>query len=137
MHDPSLTLQRVIRDRLIAADDVCAIVPADHILDSNGRPERSPCILIGEGQALFRRFNASAYATLHIWVQEAGLVTAKTLASAIVAALRLDAQRDGVLHVDGWTCHDIAVTQTRFLRDPHGEWSHGIVDVAAVMTEAA
>ena len=44
--DPSLALQKTIRQRLIASADVLALVPADNILDTNGRPERTPCILI-------------------------------------------------------------------------------------------
>jgi len=53
--------------------------------------------------------------------------------AAIVDALRVDAQISGVLVLDNFTCHDLAVTQTRFVRDPHGSFSHGIVTVAGIM----
>lgn len=131
--DPSLVLQKIIRQRLIASGDVLALIPAGNIMDSNGRPEVMPCILIGEGQSVLRRFNATCYSTLHVWVQEPGLVKAKNIGSAIVAALTVDAQIDGPLHLDGYTCHDLAVTNTQYMRDPHGPYSHGVVTVAGIM----
>ncbi|TAI63455.1 DUF3168 domain-containing protein [Bradyrhizobium sp. Leo170] len=135
--DPSLELQKAIRSRLIASAELMALVPPDNVLDATGRPERMPCVLIGEGQSVLRRFDATSYATLHVWFQEPGLVQCKQAASAIVEALRVDAQISGVLHLDGWTCHDLAITQTRFMRDPHGSYSHGIVSVAGIMTARA
>jgi hypothetical protein len=38
-----------------------------------------------------------------------------------------------VLHLDGFDCHDLKVTNSHFIRDPHGPYSHGIVTVAAIM----
>jgi hypothetical protein len=142
--DPSLALQKVIRWRIAASTDVLALVPFDNIMDSNSRPEVMPCILIGEGHSVLRRFNATCYATIHIWFQEPGLVQAKKCASAIVAALTVDAQLDGPLNFDdfssndlgGFICHDLAATNTQFIRDPHGPYSHGIVTVAGIMQAA-
>jgi hypothetical protein len=137
--DPSLALQRAIGQRLIASPDVLALIPADNILDTTGRPERVPCILIGEGQTVFRRSNNStSYATLHIWVAEAGLVTAKEIGSAVVGVLTFDAEIErAVLHLDGFVCHDLAVTNIQYMRDPHGPYSHGIVTVAGIMKAVA
>jgi hypothetical protein len=131
--DPSLALQQAIRSRLIASAELTALVPPDNVLDATGRPEVVPCVNIGEGQTEFRRFNSTAYSTLHVWFQEPGLVGCKAAVSAIAEVLRIDAQIDGVLHLDGFTCHDLAITQTRFMRDPHGSYSHGIVTVAGIM----
>jgi hypothetical protein len=131
--DPSLELQKAIRARLLASADLMALVPADNILDVTGRPERDPCVIIGEGQTVFRRFDSTTNATLHIWVQEAGLTGAKAIASAIVPALRVDAQIEGVLILDSFICHDLAVTQTRFMRDPLGDYSHSVISVAGIM----
>jgi hypothetical protein len=86
---------------------------------------------------VFRRFSSTAYCTLHTWFAEPGLVNCKAAVSAIAEALRVDAQIDGVLHLDGFTCHDLAIVQTRFLRDPHGSLSHGILTVAGTMQRAA
>lgn len=131
--EPSLELQKAIRTRLLASADVMALVPPDNILDVTGRPERVPCVNIGEGQTVYRRFDSTSYATLHVWVQEPGLIGAKGIASAIVPALRVDAQIDGVLVLDNFVCHDLAVTGTHYIRDVHGSYSHGIVSVAGIM----
>src|SRR5258708_1493081 len=108
--EPSLDLQPVIRARLLASADLMALVPADNILDVTGRPERMPAVIIGEGQTVFSRFMSTAHLTIHIWFQEPGLVTAKSAASAIVQALHVDAQMEGVLILDNFTVHDMHVT---------------------------
>ena len=131
--DPSLALQKAIRARLIASPELMALVQAEHVQDANGRPEIMPAVYIGEGQNIFRRWDATSYATLHVWFQEPGLVQCKEAVSAIVAALRIDAQADGVLPIDGFTVHDMQATQTRYMRDPHGSFSHGVVIVAAIV----
>jgi hypothetical protein len=131
--EPSLDLQKAIRARLLASADLMALLPADNVLDSTGRPELMPAVGIGEGQTVYRRFDSTTYATLHVWVQEPGLITSKQIASAIVAALKVDAQIEGVLTLDNFVCLDLSVTQTHFVRDPHGSYSHGIVTVAGIM----
>jgi hypothetical protein len=110
-----------------------ALVPADHILDVTGRPERLPAVILGEGQTVFQRFSSTAYADLHVWVQENGLEKAKRIVDAVIDAISVNAQIDGVLRLDGFICHDLSVERTRYLRDPHGPYSHGIVSVAAIM----
>ncbi|WP_314945905.1 DUF3168 domain-containing protein [Bradyrhizobium cosmicum] len=135
--DPSLALQKAIRTRLIASPELMALVQAEHVMDANGRPEIMPAVYIGEGQTIFRRWDTTTHATLHVWFQEPGLVQCKEAVSAIVAALRVDAQAAGVLPIDGFTVHDMQITQTRYMRDPHGSYSHGIVTVAAIVQPRA
>ncbi|MGL9618305.1 DUF3168 domain-containing protein [Bradyrhizobium sp. U531] len=135
--DPSLALQKAIRTRLIASSELMALVQTNHILDANGRPEIMPAVYIGEGQTIFRRWDATTHATLHVWFQEPGLVQCKEAVSAIVAAVRIDAQADGVLPIDGFTVHDMQATQTRYMRDPHGSFSHGVVTIAAIVKARA
>ncbi|MDA9529253.1 DUF3168 domain-containing protein [Bradyrhizobium sp. CCBAU 25338] len=134
--DPSFVLQEAIRARLIASQELLALVPPDNIRDATGRPEIMPAVYIGEGSTSFRRWDATSLQTLHVWFQEPGLEQCKQAVSAIVAALRVDAQLDGVLHLDGWDCHDLTVTLTRFMRDPHGSFSHGVVSAAGIMKAA-
>src|SRR5215211_2722683 len=123
-HDPSLALQKAIRSRLVTSPDVLALVPAGSILDTNGRPEVVPSILIGEGQTVMRRFNSTSYATIHTWIAEPGLVQAKQLGIAIVGALTFDAEIErAVLRLDGFDCHDLAVTGLQYMRDPHASYS--------------
>ncbi|MEH2517552.1 hypothetical protein V1279_003125 [Bradyrhizobium sp. AZCC 1610] len=137
-HDPSLALQKAIRNRLVASPDVLALVPAGSILDTNGRPEVVPVILLGEGQTVPRRFYSTSYATIHVWIDEPGLVQAKQVGSAIVGALTFDAEVErAVLRIDGFDCHDLAVTNLQYMRDPHANYSHAIVTVAGIMKERA
>lgn len=131
--DPSLALQKAIRSRLIASPELMALVQAEHVLDANGRPEITPAVYLGEAQTTFRRWDATTYATLHVWFAEPGLVQCKEAVSAVVAALRIDAQVNGVLPIDDFTVHDMQATQTRYMRDPHGSFSHGVVTVAAIV----
>jgi hypothetical protein len=131
--EPSLDLQKAIRSRLLASAELMALVPPANVLDTTGRPEVMPSINIGEGQTIYRRFDSTTAATVHVWFQEPGLVQAKAAVSAIVEALRVDAQIEGVLVLDDFTCFDLMPTQTRFMRDPHGSYSHAIVSVAGIM----
>lgn len=131
--EPSFDLQKAIRGRLLASADLMALIPADNILDVTGRPERMPCVNIGEGSTTYRRFDSTTYATLHVWFEEPGLVQCKQAVSAIWEALRIDAQLSGALILDNFTVLDLMPTQTRFMRDPHGTYSHGIVTVAGIM----
>lgn len=137
-HDPSLALQKAIRARLVASADVLALVPAGNILDTNGRPEVVPSILLGEGQTVIRRFNSISYASIHVWMSEPGLVQAKEVGSAIVGALTFDAEVErAVLRLDGFDCHDLTVTNLQYMRDPHANYSHGVITVAGIMKERA
>lgn len=131
--DPSLALQKTIRSLLLDSEDVLSRVPADQILDVTGRPENDPAIIIGEGQTVFQRFSSTAYADLHVWVKENGLERSKLIADAVIDAISIDAQIDGVLRLDGFICHDLSVERTRYLRDPHGPFSHAVISVAAIM----
>ena len=67
---------------------------------------------------IYRRFDSTVHATVHVWFQEPGLVQCKTAVSAIVAALHVDAQIEGVLVLDNFIVHDMHATQTRFMREP-------------------
>lgn len=131
--EPSFDLQKAILGRLLASADLTALVPPQNISDVTTRPERIPRVTIGEGQTTYRRFDSTTYATLHVWFQEPGLSQCKQAVSAIVEAVRVDAQISGALILDNFTCHDLIATQTRFMRDPHGSFSHVIVTVAGIM----
>jgi hypothetical protein len=135
MTEPSLALQKTIRARLIAAGAVTALVPADAIFDRSARPERYPCIIIGEGYSdyadRFESFHDATVSDLHIWTEEAGLIGAKAIAGAIRAALQ-----DGPWAVDDHLCTNLTVARARFLRDPDGMHAHGVVTIEAILQEA-
>ncbi|KAA3500808.1 DUF3168 domain-containing protein [Rhizobium rhizogenes] len=134
--EPSLALQAAVRSRLVASSALTAVVPAANVRDANGLPSVFPCILIGEGQTApggdIARKRHDAFLDLHIWATESGLVVAKQIAGTIRAAL-IDTRWEVVgLHVV-----DLHVTASRFLRDPDGVHSHGIVSLAAIVKEVA
>ncbi len=134
--EPSLALQKAIGVRLIVADAVTALIPADAIVERSGAPELERCIMIGDGQTVhgdrYRRFYNETSADLHIWVKETGLLTAKRVGGAIIDAL------DGKpFDFDGYRCTGMLIGGSRYMRDPHGEYSHGIVTIRAIVREVA
>lgn len=134
--EPSLALQSAIRARLVASSAVTSLVPAASILDRNAGPELDNTIIIGEGMTIpddgLARNRHEAFADLHIWRKEPGLVGAKQIAGAIRAALA-----DGPLAVAGFHVADLRIASTRFLRDPNGTHSHGVVALEARLMEVA
>lgn len=134
MTEPSLALQKALRTRLAASLVVTALVPAASILDRSARPEGFPCIILGEGQSIYADFGETfhdrAHADLHIWIEEPGLTTAKTVVGAVRAALI-----DGPMIADGLRVADVSMN-ARFLRDPRGDLSHAVVGIDAIMCEA-
>lgn len=134
--EPSLALQAAIRARLVATSAVTSLVPAASILDKNARPAPFPGIIIGEGQTVpdagIARNRHEAFADLHIWATEPGLVQSKTIAGAIRAALA-----DAVWNIPGLHVVDLQIASTRFMRDPDGLHSHGVVSLRFRVMEVA
>lgn len=134
--EASLALQKAIRARLVATPALTALVPANNVLDRNSRPEVFPCINIGDGQTVIgdgiSRTRFQVYADLHIWQAEPGTAQSKAIAGAIREAFAAP-----LYTVDGHHVADLFIQQTRFLRDPDGLHSHGIVSLAAQLVEMA
>lgn len=136
--DPALAVQKAIRARLTGAAAVIALVPAASILDRNARPAPDPSIILGEDQVVdpgisIDRSVVRVHSTIHIWKTEPSLAGVKEIAGVIWRAIRayrltLDA---------GLECADCRINDTRFLRDPDGETSHGIVTVETLVREVA
>lgn len=132
MTEPSLALQKAIRTRLIAAVPVTTLVPAANIIDTNGRPELFPYILLGQDQTVdiprsFDEDRFEIFATLHVWAKETGLVLSKQIAGAVRAAIRTPGEW---ITVDS-VALDMRFSGSRFIRDPDGEHSHGILTIQA------
>lgn len=134
--EPSLALQKAIGVRLIADSAVTALVPIDAIIDRSGTPELERCIMIGDGQTVhadrYRRFYSESFADLHIWVKEPGLLIAKQIGSAIIKCLD-----DKPFAFDGYACTGMILGGSRYMRDPHGVYSHGVVTIRAIVRERA
>tara|TARA_R110002020_G_scaffold5179_4_gene21921 strand:- start:7957 stop:8370 length:414 start_codon:yes stop_codon:yes gene_type:complete len=130
-----LAFQKAIRARLVEAAGVIALVPAGSILDRNARPAPDPSIIIGEDQTVdeerISRNVLRIYSTLHVWKKEPSLVGVKAIAGAIRVAIH-----ESRLSLDsGFECGDCLVSSVRYMRDPDGETSHGVVTVEALISE--
>lgn len=136
MTEPSLAMQAAIRARLVASPAVVALVPAASILDKHARPVPDPSIIIGEGQTVpdagLARTRHQCFFDLHIWKKEASLVGAKQIAGAV-----RDALAPSFWSVPGLHVADLLVSSSRFIRDPDGQHSHGIVTLQALVMEVA
>ncbi|WP_026479338.1 DUF3168 domain-containing protein [Ahrensia sp. 13_GOM-1096m] len=134
----ALSLQKSIRARLVAKTAITDIVPAASILDRHQTPAPDPSIIMGEAQTLdegddLKRRSFRVYSTLHIWMKERSLAGTNELCGLIV-----DAVLNGRFpERDGWHCVDQMVSNTRLMRDPDGETSHGVVTVEALMRRAS
>jgi hypothetical protein len=133
MTEIPLALQIAARTRLVTAPSVTDLVPAAQIFDGLARPEKFPCIIIGECLTIvepitFARSHVRTTFDLHVWTKGAGLEATKILAGNVRQALKQRPAIDG-LHVVDWQ-----VTTTRFLRDP-AEIGHAIITVEALVQE--
>lgn len=133
---PELEVQKAIRARLVSNQTVIALVPATHVLDTNQRPAPMPSIILGESQSVdegtsLKRSHTRIYHTLHLWAREPSLERSKAIGGAIAAAMRA-----GRLALpQGLHCADLRVAGQRFMRDPDGEHSHGVLTVEILVTE--
>jgi hypothetical protein len=131
---PSLNLQAGMRAALVADPAMTALVPAAQIFDRHARPEVFPCIIMGEMQEMLddmaiERNYVRLFPTIHVWDREAGLINVKAIAwqlrKTLVASQTV---RLGLV--------DFRYNDTRFLRDPDGVTSHGVVTFEALVGEA-
>jgi len=130
-----LEVQKAIRARLTTS--AVGVAPAQ-IIDSNQRPSTLPAIMLGDSQALdegtsLRRAHTRVYHTLHVWKKEPSLEGVKTIAGAIRSAIH----SARLTLAPGLHCADALVSSMRFLRDPDGEHSHGVVVVEVLVSEVA
>lgn len=135
MSEESLAVQRLIRDRLRGDAAVTALVATGSIFDRNERPEVFPCIIIGEAQTVGDDIDcgqlSDVYSTIHVWAREDGLRECKLIAGAVRRAMW---QAAGT--VDGFNIDSTRFEDSRFLRDPSGMHSHGIVTFISSVEEA-
>ncbi|MFF0949381.1 DUF3168 domain-containing protein [Rhizobium leguminosarum] len=131
MFEPTLALQTAIRDALVDAPGVIALVPADHIRSGSTRPDKMPCIIMSDGNTALHGHDyrsqrtAWVYLDLHIWTLDAGQDAAKEIAGAVIAAL------DKPLNFEGCDCDHFRVTRSTFPRDPTPGYGHGVLSVEA------
>lgn len=133
MFEPILALQTAIRTALVTSPDVSALVPADHIRSGSTRPDKTPAIIMSDGNTMngghdyASQRTAMVYLDLHIWTLDAGQDAAKEIAGAVTAVL------DKPLHFEGCDCDHFRVTASRFPRDPDPAYGHGVLSVEALI----
>lgn len=130
-----LELQKALRARLATSPGVTALVPEGNILDRNARPAPDPSIVLGEDQIIegddIARHQLRIVSTIHVWKKEPSLAGVKDIGGRMRSAIHsARLEMGGGLH-----CSDCRVSSMRFLRDPDGETSHGVVTVESVVQE--
>jgi hypothetical protein len=129
----NLALQKAIRGALVGRSALVALVPASAILDRNARPNPSPSIILGETQeaegSAVKGDHVKIYHTLHVWLEEPSLVGVRRIGWEIRQAIRAGrVALEGGFSLAGWS------TTARYMRDPDGKTSHGVVTVSALIT---
>lgn len=134
MIEPTLALQTAIRARLIGKQEVTDLVPAAHIRSGSTRPDKTPCIIMSDGNTALHGHDYSSqrtawvYLDLHIWTLDAGQDAAKEIAGVVTATLD---KRN--LAIEGGYCDHFKVTASRFVRDPDPAYGHGVLSVEALI----
>lgn len=119
MIDPSLALQKAIRDAIDAG------VPeiGGRVFDTPPLDAAYPYVTIGEGQVLDDRADcyrgSEIYLDIHVWSRAVGFPEAKRIAGGI-----RDCVDDADLILDGHSLEMIRFRDQRALRDPDGVSSH-------------
>lgn len=131
MSDPSLELQGSLFNNLLADAGVTALV-GNRIYDRVPQNTQFPYISIGEFQTVDDGAECvdgvEVFADLHVWSRSAGQVQAKQIASAIRRVIH-----DQAFPVAGFNLVDIRHRDTRFLQDPDGETTHGVITFRALI----
>lgn len=134
MFEPTLALQTAIRAALVDSPAVTDLVPADHIRSGSTRPDKTPCVIMNDGNTSLHGHDytsqrvAWVYLDLHIWTLDAGPDAAKEIAGAAMAALDKRS-----VAVEGGYCDHFRVTASRFPRDPDPSYGHGVLSVEALI----
>jgi len=132
--EPTLALQTAVRTALINSPAVTALVPADHIRSGSTRPDKTPTIIMSNGNTALHGHDYTAqrtawvYLDLHVWTLDAGEDAAKEIAGTVMAALD-----KASLAIDGGYCDHFRVTGSRFPRDPDPAYGHGVLSVEALI----
>lgn len=136
----SLELQKALRTRLIGTPAIVALVPAANIVDRHQLPVLDPSIVLGEDQEVdpevqtVGRHYVRVFSTLHVWKREPGFAGVKQIAGAVRRAI--ETTHHVPLDSADYQAADCRIEEVRFLRDPDGETSHGIVTIDTIIFKA-
>ncbi len=129
----SLAIQKAVRARLLDTPAVMLLVAATSIFDRNSRPEKFPCVIIGDGQTVnegttLTRSHVRVFSDLHVWTDDDSLVDVKVITGAVEKSLTAK------LTVEGFHVVDWSIRGARFMRDP-GSIGHAVLTVEALVNE--
>lgn len=133
MNEPTLALQTAIRARLLATPALIAFVPAEHIRAGSTRPDKTPCIIMSDGQTVLHGHDytsqraAWVYLDIHVWTLDQGTAAAKEITFAVQSAL------DKPMTMAGASLDHFRVSRTTFPRDPNPQYGHGVLSVEALV----
>jgi Protein of unknown function (DUF3168) len=130
----AVQLQTAIVTRLRQTPAVTGLVNADNIFDKSQRPESDLCIVVGEDQILDEPHTLAddslrAYVTLHVWHKSPNFETVKNVSDAIRAAIRAP------MTIEAARIVRLRFQNARFLRDPGGNYVHGVVTLNVLLQE--
>ncbi|WP_421695477.1 DUF3168 domain-containing protein [Aestuariivirga sp.] len=129
MIDPSLALQKSIVARL---ND--SLIIDVQTLDKGGLPTCFPSIIVGEAHVVWPdyadSFVTAVHTDLHIWTDTDGVASVKKIAGKVREVLFR-----GPWQIDGHTCANLRIESGRYMRDPDGKHSHGVLTVTALLQE--
>lgn len=132
MGDPSLALQGAINLKLRA--EVAAI--GGRVFDEVPANVAFPYVELGEFQTVDDGAQCldavEIFATLHVWSRGRGQVEAKQIGGAVRGAIH---EAELALGAD-WQFLEIAHQDTRYLKDPDGRTSHGVLTFRALVAAA-
>ncbi len=130
MSDPALALQGAIVARLRA--QVSGL--GGRVYDRAPQTVAFPHLEIGETQTLDDAVQCievtEVYITLHLWSRAVGAVEARTLASAIRAAV---ADWTPDLAAAGFVCIEFRHRETRVMADPDDVTTHAVITLHALV----
>lgn len=131
--DPSGDIQAAIASLLLADADVRAIV-SDRVYDKIPNVPEFPYIRIGEAQMLpeLGEFTdaAETHITIHAWTRFKAFGSDKRLGKIIIRLLH-----DGELAISDGNVQSMLLESARYLRDPDGLSSHGVLTFS-LLTDA-
>jgi hypothetical protein len=130
----AVQLQSAIVTRLRQTSAVTSLVNADNIFDRSQRPGSDLCIMVGEDQLIDEPHTLAddplrAYLTLHIWHKSQNFELVKNVSDAIRAAIKAP------MAIAAARIVRLRFQNARFMRDPGGDYVHGVVTLNALLQE--
>lgn len=135
MTTSSVSVQKALHAKLVNNAALVALVSPSAIFDRTTKPEEFPCVIIGDGQAIFHKLAYGKRVTtqhfdVHAWVLGEALLDVKAIADAVAVALA-----DGIGSTADFREVAGTVIGCRVMRDPGGRCVHAIISFQTLVEE--